>query len=63
MKTHLETSKKESKPTDSNDTDENSDENTNRGRMIYDATACPQDIAYPTDLNLLSVMRGRNPSS
>ncbi len=27
------------------------------GRMITDATACPQDIAYPTDLNLLSEAR------
>jgi len=24
------------------------------GKLIVDATACPQDIAYPTDLNLLS---------
>jgi hypothetical protein len=22
----------------------------NKGRIIFDATACPQDIAYPTDL-------------
>jgi len=28
-----------------------------KGRVIYDATACPQDIAYPTDLNLLSDAR------
>lgn len=27
------------------------------GRVIFDATACPQDIAYPTDLNLLSDAR------
>jgi len=25
--------------------------------VIYDATACPQDIAYPTDLGLLSKSR------
>ena len=30
---------------------------THWGRMITDATACPQDIAYPTDLNLLSEAR------
>jgi len=30
---------------------------THHGRMITDATACPQDIAYPTDLNLLSGAR------
>jgi len=28
-----------------------------KGRVIIDATACPQDIAYPTDLNLLSDSR------
>ena len=27
------------------------------GKMITDATACPQDIAYPTDLNLLNESR------
>lgn len=27
------------------------------GKMISDATACPQDIAYPTDLNLLNESR------
>lgn len=30
---------------------------THHGRVIYDATACPQDIAYPTDLNLLNDSR------
>gem|GEM_PF-3567247 len=29
----------------------------NRGRMLVDATACPQDIAYPTDLGLLNASR------
>jgi hypothetical protein len=29
----------------------------NKGRIIFDATACPQDIAYPTDLDLLSNAR------
>lgn len=28
--------------------------------MIYDATACPQDIAYPTDLTLLSDAREKS---
>ena len=30
---------------------------THKGRAIFDATACPQDIAYPTDLNLLNDSR------
>ena len=29
----------------------------NKGDVIYDATACPQDIAYPTDLGLLNRSR------
>lgn len=29
----------------------------NKGRVIFDATACPQDIAYPTDLDILSDAR------
>lgn len=28
-----------------------------KGRVIFDATACPQDIAYPTDLALLNDAR------
>jgi len=30
---------------------------THRGRMLLDATACPPDIAYPTDLKLLNSSR------
>lgn len=29
----------------------------NKGELLMDATACPQDIAYPTDLNLLNDSR------
>jgi hypothetical protein len=25
-------------------------EEEHKGRVIYDATACPQDIAYPTEM-------------
>lgn len=32
----------------------------NKGKMIVDATACPQDISYPTDLNLLSDAREKS---
>lgn len=32
----------------------------NRGRLLMDATACPQDIAYPTDLDLLSAAREKS---
>ena len=32
----------------------------NKGRLITDATACPQDIAFPTDLDLLSDAREKS---
>jgi hypothetical protein len=32
----------------------------NKGRIILDATACPQDIAWPTDLDLLSDARKKS---
>lgn len=37
--------------------DPSDDEPKNRGEVIYDATVCPQDIAYPTDLGLLNKAR------
>jgi transposase, IS5 family len=33
---------------------------THKGQLITDATACPQDIAYPTDLNLLNDAREKS---
>lgn len=57
----METSKTESKPSDSDQqpTDNNS-RSENKGRVIFDTTACPQDIAYPTVLNLLSDAREKS---
>jgi len=65
IKTKLESSQKIDNPVVvSQDNDEqsgNQQDTTNeaehKGRVIYDATACPQDIAYPTDLNLLNDAR------
>jgi hypothetical protein len=34
--------------------------NPNRGTVLMDATACPQNIAYPTDLNLLNDAREKS---
>ena len=34
-----------------------SSEEVHKGRLLLDATVCPQDIAYPTDLDLLSEAR------
>jgi IS5 family transposase len=36
------------------------DSNTHEGRMLIDATASPQDIAYPTDLNILNDSREKS---
>lgn len=33
---------------------------THQGKMIIDATACPQDIRYPTDLHLLNDAREKS---
>ena len=40
--------------------DDNTPDLPNKGRVIFDATACPQDIAYPTDLDLLSTAREKS---
>ncbi|MCX6221600.1 MAG: IS5 family transposase [Bacteroidia bacterium] len=47
---------------DSSGADNHSDSSQveNKGRIIFDATACPQDIAYPTDLDLLSDAREKS---
>jgi len=42
------------------DQNSNTTEPKNKGRIILDATACPQDIAYPTDLDLLSDARKKS---
>jgi len=52
-------------PSDSDDAKDNKGDEAppiqtdleNKGSLIIDATAAPQDIAYPTDLNLLSEAR------
>jgi len=44
------------KAKDDNDDDENG-ENKPKGTMLLDATCCPADIHYPTDINLLNHAR------
>jgi IS5 family transposase len=48
------------KPTKENSDSNSKPENPNRGTVLMDATACPQDIAYPTDLNLLNDSREKS---
>lgn len=56
LKTKLESKKQSSEPP-SDPPGSSPGESVNKGRIIFDATACPQDIAYPTDLDLLSEAR------
>ena len=64
MKTKMESSKEKIKKRedgeDSNDQEDPNDlagRTSNKGRVLFDATACPQDIAYPTDLKLINDAR------
>jgi len=41
-------------------TEINTDNPSHEGRLLVDATACPQDIAYPTDLNILNEAREKS---
>lgn len=52
---------KEQKPEKEDNSDHDSNPSTeNKGRLLMDATACPQDIAYPTDLDLLNEAREKS---
>ena len=65
IKTKIESTQKASESVLSSNQDDDISDNEqdttsepeHKGRVIYDATACPQDIAYPTDLNLLNDAR------
>jgi len=61
LKTKFESAKSKTNSTatsvNSDKKDKDTHEPENKGRVIYDATACPQNIAYPTDLDLLSHAR------
>lgn len=39
---------------------DNENQHSNQGTLIVDATACPQNIAYPTDLDLLNNAREKS---
>ena len=58
LKARFESQQDEAAQPEEKDSSEDKDtEPDNKGRLIMDATACPQDIAYPTDLDLLSDAR------
>jgi len=54
------TFKEETEPEDSPKDNLKEDKITHKGKLIADATACPQNIAYPTDLNLLNDAREKS---
>ena len=62
LKTKLENPKPPVDSTSDNNSNQSNKplETTHKGRIIFDATACPQDIAYPTDLNLLNDARKKS---
>lgn len=47
-------------PEDKEDEDHDGFGPSHKGELLMDATACPQDIAYPTDLNLLNDAREKS---
>lgn len=52
---------KEQKPEKEDNSDHDSNPPAeNKGKLLMDATACPQDIAYPTDLDLLNEAREKS---
>lgn len=51
---------KNSEQPQENENKSSPEKTTHEGRLIVDATACPQDIAYPTDLNLLNDAREKS---
>jgi hypothetical protein len=50
-------SESESEDNEDSDTPIEPSDETHKGDLLTDATACPQDIAYPTDINLLNDAR------
>lgn len=62
-KTEEKKTSNEKPPEPSAEPDNKSEENEptdHAGRLLVDATACPQDIAYPTDLNILNDAREKS---
>ena len=47
-------------PKESQDSTTDKENITHQGTLIVDATACPQDISYPTDLDLLNDAREKS---
>lgn len=60
IKQELEQKKQAKKSKKDDDNASNPQESTHKGSLITDATACPQDIAFPTDIDLLNDAREKS---
>lgn len=60
IKQELEQKEQNKKPKKDDDNASTQQEITHKGSLITDATACPQDIAYPTDIDLLNDAREKS---
>jgi transposase, IS5 family len=60
IKQELEQKEQNKKPKKDDDNASNQQDISNKGSLITDATACPQDIAFPTDLDLLNDAREKS---
>lgn len=60
IKQELEQKEQAKKSKNDDDNPSNPQEITHKGSLITDATACPQDIAFPTDLDLLNDAREKS---
>jgi IS5 family transposase len=60
IKQELEQQEDKNKQNNSDYDFKNQQETTHKGSLITDATACPQDIAFPTDIDLLNDAREKS---
>lgn len=60
IKQELEQKEQAKKSKNDDDNPSNPQASTHKGSLITDATACPQDIAFPTDLDLLNDAREKS---
>jgi len=60
LKTKIESENHVTDLSSETDTKDDPSQTNHKGRVIFDATACPQDIAYPTELDLLNQAREKS---
>jgi hypothetical protein len=60
IKQELESKEEKKKQNNNENNSQNQQNITHKGSLITDATVCPQDIAYPTDIDLLNDAREKS---